>query len=49
MLGVADHGPLLTESVSVFPFLGSIVGLGGLLLLLRSLRTALVRRETSGS
>lgn len=49
MLGVADHGPLLTESVSVFPFLGSIVGLGGLLLLLRSLRTALVRRENSGS
>ncbi|MDN8549909.1 AarF/ABC1/UbiB kinase family protein [Microbacterium sp. NM3R9] len=49
MLGVADHGPLLTETVSVFPFLGSIVGLGGLLLLLRSLRSALVRRESSGS
>ncbi|MBP2422135.1 ABC1 kinase family protein [Microbacterium imperiale] len=48
MLGVADHGPLLTETVSVFPFLGSIVGLGGLLLLLRSLRSALVRRESSG-
>lgn len=48
MLGVADHGPLLTETVSVFPFLGSIVGLGGLLLLLRSLRSALVRRENSG-
>lgn len=48
MLGVADHGPLLTETVSVFPLLGSIVGLGGLLLLLRSLRSALVRRENSG-
>lgn len=48
MMGIADHGPLLTETVSVFPFLGSIVGLGGLLLLLRSLRSALVRRETSG-
>lgn len=45
MLGVADHGPLLTDTVSVFPFLGSVVGLGGLLLLLRSLRTALVRRD----
>jgi len=45
MMGIADNGPVLTDSVSVFPFLGSVVGLGGLLLLLRSLRTALVRRD----
>ncbi|WP_323985960.1 ABC1 kinase family protein [Microbacterium plantarum] len=47
MMGVVQHGPLLTDSVSVFPFLGSVVGLGGLLLLLRSLRSALVRRVNS--
>jgi len=44
MLGVDDGGPLLTDNVPSFPFLGSIVGLGGLLLLLRSLRSALRRR-----
>ncbi len=45
MLGVDDGGPLLTGDVPAFSFLGSIVGLGGLLLLLRSLRGALRRRS----
>ncbi|TQJ29966.1 AarF/ABC1/UbiB kinase family protein [Microbacterium sp. SLBN-146] len=44
LLGVDDGGPMLTGNVPAFAFLGSIVGLGGLLLLLRSLRTALRRR-----
>lgn len=44
MLGVADGGPMVTGAVSAFSFLGAIVGLGGLLLLMRSLRTALRRR-----
>jgi ubiquinone biosynthesis protein len=44
MLGVDDGGPMLTGAVPAFSFLGSIVGLGGLLLLMRSLRTALRRR-----
>ncbi|KAA9089204.1 ABC1 kinase family protein [Microbacterium radiodurans] len=47
ILGTADAGPLLTESVPAYPFIGSIVGLGGLLLLLRSLRTSLARREAA--
>ncbi|SDG63013.1 ABC1 kinase family protein [Microbacterium pygmaeum] len=45
MLGVADGGPMLTGDVPAFAFLGSVMGLGGLLLLLRSLRTALRRRS----
>lgn len=44
MLGVDEGGPAVTGDVPAFSFLGSIVGLGGLLLLLRSLRTALRRR-----
>lgn len=43
ILGVDDGGPMLTGDVPSFAFLGSIVGLGGLLLLLRSLRSALRR------
>ncbi len=42
-LSVDDGGPMLTGDVPTFGFLGSIVALGGLLLLLRSLRTALRR------
>lgn len=44
VLGLDDSGPMLTGDVPAFSFLGSIVGLGGLLLLLRSLRAALKRR-----
>ena len=35
---IDDGGPMLTGNVPAFAFLGSVVGLGGLLLLLRSLR-----------
>ncbi|WP_322411022.1 ABC1 kinase family protein [Microbacterium invictum] len=41
LLAVANGGPELTAEVAVSPFLGSIVALGGFLLLLRSLRRAL--------
>lgn len=44
MLGVDDGGPMLTGDVPALAFVGSIMGLGGLLLLLRSLRGALRRR-----
>ncbi len=44
MLGVDDGGPTVTDDVPAFSFLGAVVGLGGLLLLMRSLRTALRRR-----
>lgn len=43
MLGVDDGGPMLTGDVPGFALLGSLMGLGGLLLLLRSLRGALRR------
>lgn len=45
LLGVSDAGPHLTAQVPLFPFLGAVVGLGGLLLLLRSLRAAFERRR----
>lgn len=45
ILSVDDGGPMLTGDVPAFAFLGSIMALGGLLLLLRSLRTALKRRR----
>jgi ubiquinone biosynthesis protein len=45
VLCVAGGGPQLTPEVPVFPFLGAVVGLGGLLLLLRSNRVAFVRRR----
>ena len=48
LLSIDDGGPMLTGNVPAFAFLGSVVGLGGLLLLLRSLRTALPRRTGSG-
>jgi len=44
-LSVAGGGPNLTPEVPVYPFIGAVVGLGGLLLLLRSLRVAFVRRR----
>ena len=44
-LTVSGDGPMLTGNVGAFPFLGSLVGLGGLLLLVRSLRRALRRRD----
>jgi len=47
-LAISSGGPQLTEDVPLFPFLGSVVGLGGLLLLVRSLRAALRRRDGSG-
>ncbi|WP_268237016.1 hypothetical protein [Agromyces bauzanensis] len=43
MPGLADGGRMVTGDVLAFSFLGA-VGLGGLLLLMRSLRTALLRR-----
>ncbi|SFS13438.1 ubiquinone biosynthesis protein [Microbacterium sp. cf046] len=45
MLGVAEGGPMLTGNVPAFAFLGSVMGLAGMLLLLRSLRTAFRRRR----
>lgn len=42
---VSTGGPMLTADVPLLPFLGSVVGLGGLLLIARSLRTALRRRD----
>ena len=47
-LAISSGGPQLTEDVPLFPFLGSVVGLGGLLLLVRSLRAALRRRDGAG-
>jgi ubiquinone biosynthesis protein len=44
LLAVDDGGPLVTGDVPAFGFLGSLMGLGGLLLLLRALRGALRRR-----
>lgn len=38
-------GPMLTADVALMPFLGSIVGLGGMLLIGRALRAALLRRD----
>lgn len=43
LLMVSGGGPQLTPDVSLFPFLGTIVGLGGMLLVLRSLRSSLMR------
>ncbi|MET0811588.1 MAG: AarF/UbiB family protein [Microbacterium sp.] len=39
------EGPLLTGDVPLLPFLGAVLGLGGFLLVLRSLRIALARRS----
>jgi ubiquinone biosynthesis protein len=44
MLGVSDTGPLLTDQVPAFSFLGSVLTLGGLLLLLRSLSRSFTSR-----
>jgi ubiquinone biosynthesis protein len=43
-LAVSDVGPEITEGVRTFSFLGSVLGLGGMLLLLRSLSGAFRRR-----
>ncbi|KRA24851.1 hypothetical protein ASD65_10760 [Microbacterium sp. Root61] len=43
LLMVSGGGPQLTEDVSLLPFLGTVVGLAGMLLVLRSLRTSLMR------
>lgn len=43
-LAVSDAGPELAEGVRSFSFLGSVLGLGGMLLLLRSLSGAFRRR-----
>ena len=40
----SNVGPELTDDVRVFSFLGSVLGLGGMLLLLRSLSGAFRRR-----
>jgi ubiquinone biosynthesis protein len=45
VMGVSDSGPELTPEVPLLPFLGATVGLIGLLLLLRSLRTAYANRR----
>jgi ubiquinone biosynthesis protein len=45
VFSVVFEGPELTTDVPLFPFLGAIVGLSGLLLLLRSLRAAFARRR----
>jgi len=44
-LAVSDVGPQITDGVRAFSFLGSVLGLGGMLLLLRSLSGAFRRRE----
>ncbi|TDN92233.1 AarF/UbiB family protein [Microbacterium sp. BK668] len=41
LLSVSDSGPMLTETVPAFSFLGAVLGLGGLLLLLQSLSRSL--------
>jgi hypothetical protein len=45
LLVVSDGGSMLTGDVALYPFAGSAVGLGGALLLLRSLRIAFSRRR----
>ncbi|MGC5171800.1 ABC1 kinase family protein [Microbacterium sp. DT81.1] len=47
-LAVSDVGPALTDDVRAFSFLGSVLGLGGMLLLLRSLSGAFRRRSADG-
>jgi len=47
VLVVSGGGPALTPDVGLFPFLGAALGLAGMLLVLRTLRTALMGR-TSG-
>lgn len=42
-LMVFGSGPLLTGDVRLMPFLGAVIGLGGFLLVLRSLRRGLAR------
>lgn len=44
MLGVSDSGPMFTDALSLNAFMGTLVALGGALLLVRILRVALRRR-----
>ncbi|MGW9587814.1 ABC1 kinase family protein [Microbacterium sp. NPDC055455] len=44
MLSVSDTGPMITDQVPAFSFLGSVLTLGGLLLLLRSLSRSFTSR-----
>lgn len=48
ILVVSGGGPHLTEDVALYPFLGAALGLGGLLLVVRTLRVALSRRVSEG-
>ncbi|MDN3497127.1 AarF/UbiB family protein [Planococcus sp. APC 4015] len=45
-LAVSPDGPMMTDDVAIFPFLGSTVGLAGILLVVRSLREGLRRRDS---
>lgn len=45
---VVGGGPALTHDVDLYPFLGAMLGLGGVLLVLRSLRTSLMKRGARG-
>lgn len=47
VLVVSTGGPKLTPDVALYPFLGAVLGLGGVLLVLRSLRTSLTRSGTA--
>jgi ubiquinone biosynthesis protein len=46
VLLVSGGGPTLTPEVGLFPFLGAVLGLAGMLLVLRTLRTALMGRTS---
>ena len=45
LLGVSDTGPMITDEVPAFSFVGSVLTLGGLLLLLRSLSRSFTSRD----
>lgn len=45
ILLVSDGGPQLTAEIGLFPFLGSILGLAGMLLVLGSLRRTAMRND----
>lgn len=45
LLVVSDDGPLLTPNVGLLPFVGAVLGLAGMLLVLRTLRVSLMRPE----
>jgi ubiquinone biosynthesis protein len=45
LLVVSDDGPLLTPNVGLLPFIGAVLGLAGMLLVLRILRVSLMKPE----